>query len=40
VGKIVGEADALILGATLDSIIAGETPGQQTTGDTQQKPDA
>jgi cytochrome c biogenesis protein CcmG/thiol:disulfide interchange protein DsbE len=40
VGKIVGEADALILGATLDSIIAGETPGQQTTGDTQQRPDA
>lgn len=40
VGKIIGEADALILGATLDSIIAGETPGQQTTGDTRQKPDA
>lgn len=40
VGKIIGEADALILGATLDSILAGETPGQQKTGDTQQRPDA
>lgn len=39
VGKIIGEANALILGSTLDSIIAGEEPGQQTTGDTQQKPD-
>lgn len=40
VGKIIGEADALILGATLDSILAGEVPGQQTTGSTQQQPDA
>ena len=39
VGKIIGESDALILGATLDSILAGETPGQQVTGDTQQAPD-
>lgn len=38
VGKIIGEADALILGATLDGIIAGEDPGQQITGDTQQQP--
>ncbi len=38
VGKIIGEADALILGATLDGILAGETPGQQVTGDTQQRP--
>lgn len=38
VGKIIGEADALILGATLDSILAGEDPGQQTTGSTQQQP--
>jgi cytochrome c biogenesis protein CcmG, thiol:disulfide interchange protein DsbE len=38
VGKIIGEASALILGSTLDSIIAGEEPGQQITGDTQQKP--
>ncbi len=40
VGKIIGEADAFILGATLDSIIAGETPGQQNAGDTQQRPDS
>jgi len=40
VGKIIGEADALILGATIDSIRNGEQPGQQITGDTQQRPDA
>ena len=40
VGKIIGEADALILGATIDSIRSGERPGQQITGDTQQRPDA
>ena len=40
VGKIIGEADALILGATIDSIRRGEQPGQQITGDTQQRPDA
>lgn len=39
VGKIIGEADALILGATLDSILAGEIPGQNRAGDTQQRPD-
>lgn len=39
VGKIIGEADALILGATIDAIGRGETPGQQVTGDTQQQPD-
>lgn len=39
VGKIIGEADAVILGRTLDTILAGETPGQQITGDTQQQPD-
>lgn len=40
VGKIIGEADAFTLGATLDSILEGETPGQTITGDTQQRPDA
>lgn len=40
VGKIIGEADALILGATLDTILAGGTPGQRITGDTQQRPDS
>lgn len=39
VGKIIGESDALTLGATIDSIQAGETPGQSVTGDTQQRPD-
>ncbi len=40
VGKIIGEADALTLGATLDTILAGGTPGQTITGDTQQRPDS
>jgi cytochrome c biogenesis protein CcmG/thiol:disulfide interchange protein DsbE len=40
VGKIIGESDALVLGATIDSIKSGEQPGQQITGDTQQRPDA
>lgn len=40
VGKIIGEADALTLGATLDTILEGGTPGQTITGDTQQRPDA
>lgn len=39
VGKIIGEADALLLGATLDAILAGETPGQQNAGDTRQRAD-
>lgn len=39
VGKVIGEADALILGATIDSIRKGERPGQRITGDTQQRPD-
>ena len=39
VGKIIGEADALILGATIDAIKRGEQPGQTVTGDTQQGPD-
>jgi len=40
VGKIIGEADAFILGATIDTIKRGESPGQTITGDTQQQPDS
>jgi cytochrome c biogenesis protein CcmG/thiol:disulfide interchange protein DsbE len=40
VGKIIGEADALTLGAAIDTIMRGERPGQQITGDTQQRPDS
>jgi cytochrome c biogenesis protein CcmG/thiol:disulfide interchange protein DsbE len=40
VGKIIGESDALILGATIDAIRRGEQPGQQVTGDTRQAPGA
>ena len=40
VGKIIGEADALVLGATIDAITRGEDPGQKVTGDTQPPPDA
>ncbi|HVR77642.1 MAG TPA: redoxin domain-containing protein [Acidimicrobiia bacterium] len=40
VGKIIGEADAFVLGATIDAIRRGESPGQKITGDTQQRPDA
>ena len=39
VGKIIGEADALILGATIDAIQRGEQPGQQVTGNTRQTPE-
>lgn len=39
VGKIIGESNALVLGATIDAIERGETPGQNVTGDTQQRPD-
>ena len=38
VGKIIGESDAFVLGATIDAILRGEKPGQSVTGDTQQKP--
>ncbi|MGH3649704.1 MAG: TlpA family protein disulfide reductase [Acidimicrobiia bacterium] len=40
VGKIIGESDAFTLGATIDAIKRGESPGQNVTGDTQQRPDA
>lgn len=39
VGKIIGESDAFTLGATIDAIERGESPGQTVTGDTQQAPD-
>lgn len=39
VGKIIGETDALTLGATIDAIKRGEDPGQRVTGSTQQSPD-
>ncbi len=38
VGKFIGESNALILGATIDSIIEGEQPGETVTGDTMQEP--
>jgi cytochrome c biogenesis protein CcmG/thiol:disulfide interchange protein DsbE len=38
VGKIIGEADALTLGASIDAIRRGESPGQTVTGDTRQAP--
>ena len=37
VGKIIGETSAAKLGATLDAIRRGEDPGQEVTGDTQQR---
>lgn len=40
VGKIIGEADALTIGATIDAIRRGERPGQTVTGNTQQRPDS
>lgn len=40
VGKIIGEADALTIGATIDAIKRGERPGQSVTGNTQQRPDS
>lgn len=39
VGKIIGEANSLILGSTIDAIKRGERPGQSVTGDTSQRPD-
>lgn len=40
VGKIIGESDAFTLGATIDAIMRGESPGQSVTGDTQQNPES
>ncbi len=38
VGKIIGEANAFTIGATIDAIRRGERPGQKVTGNTQQQP--
>lgn len=40
VGKIIGESDAFVLGATIDAIVRGEKPGQKITGKTRPPPDA
>jgi cytochrome c biogenesis protein CcmG/thiol:disulfide interchange protein DsbE len=34
-GKISGESNAILLGETIDTMLAGETPGAQTVGDVQ-----
>lgn len=39
VGKIIGETDAVTIGATIDAIRRGERPGQSVTGNTSQRPD-
>lgn len=38
VGKITGESDAALLGTTLDQILAGQRPGEQTAGTVQSSP--
>lgn len=38
VGKIIGEADAVLIGATIDAIRRGERPGQAVVGETSQSP--
>lgn len=39
VGKITGESDAVLLGTTLDQILAGQRPGEHTAGTVQSGPD-
>ena len=39
VGKISGESDALLLGATIDQILQGGRPGEHTAGTVQSQPD-
>jgi cytochrome c biogenesis protein CcmG/thiol:disulfide interchange protein DsbE len=34
VGKAIGPTDALVLGTTIDAVLAGKRPGQQTLGET------
>lgn len=38
VGKITGESNAVLLGTTLDQILAGELPGEHTAGTVQSNP--
>lgn len=38
VAKIIGQANAMILGSTLDQILRGEKPGEQTVGTVQNGP--
>lgn len=38
VGKITGESNAVLLGTTLDQILAGERPGEHTAGTVQSGP--
>lgn len=38
VGKITGESNAILLGTTLDQILAGERPGEHTAGTVQSGP--
>jgi len=38
VGKVIGPTDALVLGSAVDAVLAGQRPGQQVTGETQNAP--
>jgi cytochrome c biogenesis protein CcmG/thiol:disulfide interchange protein DsbE len=38
VGKAIGPTDALVLGSTIDAVLAGEQPGQQVLGETFDSP--
>lgn len=40
VGKITGESNAVLLGSTLDEILAGRRPGEQTAGTVQSGPES
>ncbi|MGH8915943.1 MAG: redoxin domain-containing protein [Acidimicrobiia bacterium] len=39
VGKITGESNAVLLGTTLDQILAGDRPGEHTAGTVQSSPE-
>jgi cytochrome c biogenesis protein CcmG/thiol:disulfide interchange protein DsbE len=38
VGRIVGASDSIVLGQTIEAILAGERPGEQVLGETQSGP--